>query len=107
MRLTTFLLISTLLVIPVATNVVANPVGDFFKKIGHSISQFGQSTPTPTPRKKTRKTEESAKKPEEKPLEEAIAAPATPVPTPVEIRVAAVAGPDPNGRRDVPYGVAV
>jgi hypothetical protein len=107
MRLTTFLLISTLLMIPVATDVVANPVGDFFKKIGHSISHLGQSTPTPTPRKKARKTDQSEKKPAQTPFEESITPPATPVPTPVEIRVAAVAGPDPKGRRDVPYGVAV
>jgi hypothetical protein len=107
MPLTKFLLISMLVMMPVATDVVANPVGDFFKKIGHSISHLGQSTPTPTPRKKTRKTDQSEKKPEEKPLEEAIAIAATPAPTPVEIRVAAIAAPDPKGRRDVPYGVAV
>lgn len=108
MRLTKFFLILTLLMIaPIATDVVANPVGDFFKKLGHSISHLGRSTPTPTPRKKTRKTDESAKNPAEKPLEESITAPATPAPTPVDIRVAAIAAPDPKGRRDVPYGVVV
>ena len=36
-------------------SVLANPVGDFFKRIGHSISSLGKSpTPTPTPRKKQR-----------------------------------------------------
>lgn len=108
MRLTKFFLILTLLmIVPIATDVVANPVGDFFKKLGHSISHLGRSTPTPTPRKKTRKADESATKPPEKPLEDSITAPATPVPTPVDIRVAAIAAPDPKGRRDVPYGVVV
>ena len=108
MRLTKFFLILTLVMLtPVATDVVANPVGDFFKKVGNSISHLGRSTPTPTPRKKTRKTDQSAEKPKEKPLEESIAAPATPAPTPLDIRAAAIAAPDPKGRRDVPYGVAV
>ena len=108
MRPTKFLLTLALcMIIPVATDVVANPVGDFFKKIGHSISHFGKSTPTPTPRKKTRKTEDSAKKPVEQPVEESITAPVTPAPTPVDIRVAALVAPDPKGRRDVPYAVAV
>jgi len=108
MRLTKFLLVLTVLVMmPVATDVVANPVGDFFKKVGHSISHFGRSSPTPTPRKKTKKTDESGKKPAQTPSEASITAPATPVPTPLDIRAAALAAPDPKGRRDVPYGVAV
>jgi len=97
-----------MLMIPVATDVVADPVGDFFKKIGHSISHLGHSTPPPrSTHKSTKKTDTPEKKPAEKPLEESITAPATPVPSPIDIRAAALAAPDPKGRRDVPYGVAV
>jgi hypothetical protein len=108
MRLTKVAQILLILMMPVATDVVADPVGDFFKKIGRSISHFGQNThPSPSPRKSTRKMDDSEKNPAEKPREESITAPATPVPTPVDIRAAALAAPDLKGRRDVPYGVAV
>jgi hypothetical protein len=108
MRLTKVILILLILTIPAATDVVADPVGDFFKKIGHSISHFGQSThPSPSPHKGTRKTDDSEKNPAEKPREESITAPPKPVPTPVDIRAAALAAPDPKGRRDVPFGIAV
>lgn len=107
MRLTKFVLILMILMLPLATHAGAGSVGDFFKRVGRSISHLGQSTPTPSPHKGSRKTDASAKKPPEKPLEQSIAAPATPAPTPVEVRAAAIAVPDPKGRRDVPYGVAV
>ena len=108
MRLTKVALILLMLMMSFSTDAVADPVSDFFKKIGHSISHFGQSAhPSPTPHKMKKKADDSAKKPPEKPQEESMTAPATPAPTPVEIRPAALAPPDPRGRRDVPYGVTV
>lgn len=103
-----FALLSTLLAMMVsASAVVANPVGDFFRKIGRSISHLGRRSPPPRDARKS-KADAAANKAPEKP-EEARSTPtdATPAPTPVDIRPAAMAEPDPKGRRDVPYGVAV
>ena len=109
MRQTKFVLILMISMVPVAPDAGANPVGDFFKKIGHSISNLGHSTPPPRKtHKSSKETDDSAKKGAEKPPEgESTAAAETPAPTPVEIRLAAIATPDPKGRRDVPYGVGV
>ncbi len=94
-----------------APEVSANPVGDFFKKVGQSISHLGKGTPPP--KKARRKTSQNNK-------EDASASPAgsestlgspapatpTPTPTPVDIRPAALAPPA-EKRRDVPFAVAV
>lgn len=88
---------------------VANPVGDFFKKVGRSISQLGRKAPPRrNPRKSASEEDSSSGKTSEKSQEaQSTTAAATPTPTPVDIRPAAMAAPDPTGRRDVPYGVAV
>jgi hypothetical protein len=102
-----FALLSTLLAMMVsAPAVVATPVGDFFRRIGRSISHLGRSSSPPRDARKS-KADAAANKASKKP-EEARSTPtdATPAPTPVDIRPAARAAPDPKGRRDVPYGVA-
>ena len=87
---------------------MANPVGDFFKKIGRSISHLGRSSPEPKSKRKGATEEDaSAGKVPEKPQETKATVAATPASTPVDIRPAAKAAPDPKGRRDVPFGVAV
>ena len=101
----TFALILVLMM-PIAPEAAANPVGDFFRKIGRSISHLGRgATPPPSPPKRHNEEDASAGRPSESP--QSANAAATPVPTPVDIRPAAIAAPDPRGRRDVPYGVAV
>ena len=92
--------------------VAANPVGDFFKKVGRSISNLRKSpTPKPTPRKSSagsRKEETVvADKEETKQTPPAPTPSATPTPTPIEIRPATSAPPDRRRSRDLPYGVAV
>ncbi len=91
---------------------VANPVGDFFKKVGRSISHLGKKTPPkPTPRKSRTKGERARDGTETKPLEPTPSPSAfptpTPTPTPLEIRPATGAPPDQNRSRDLPYGVIV
>ena len=88
----------------------ANPVGDFFKRVGRSISSLGKSpTPTPAPRRPrdgTRRDETAADKknlPNPPPAMSII----TPTPTPMEVRLATVAPPDGRRSRDLPYGVVV
>ncbi len=88
----------------------ANPVGDFFKRVGRSISHLGKNpTPTPTPRKSRgagRKDERTIEK-DEKPVSPTATPFVTPTPTPVEIRPATSAPRDRRRSRDLPYGVAV
>lgn len=84
----------------------ANPVGDFFKKVGHSISKLKRSSPPKTARKTSRddqKNEEPASKEEVK-----SASPATtPTPAMLETRPATTAPASRERPRDLPYGVAV
>jgi hypothetical protein len=90
--------------------VAANPVGDFFKRIGRSISHLGKSpTPTPTPRKPREGTQSDKTGVEKKDIKNPPSATpvATPTPTPMEIRPATLAPPDRRRPRDLPYGVAV
>lgn len=91
-------------------SVAANPVGDFFKRVGRSISHLRKTpTPTPTPRKSRgsgRKEEAMAGKDAQQPSPAATPL-TTPSPTPVEIRPATSAPPDRRRSRDLPYGVAV
>ena len=85
-------------------------LGDFFKRVGRSISHLGKSpTPTPTPRKShpTSREDEAAKEKSEKPLSPTATPFATPTPTPMEIRPATTAPRDRRRSRDLPYGVAV
>jgi hypothetical protein len=91
-----------------APHAMANPVGDFFKKIGRSISHLGRSTPPRNAQKRASAEDASAGKASEKPTETKATTPAAiPAPTPIDIRPAAMAAPDPRGRRDAPYGLAV
>ncbi|MBA2434759.1 MAG: hypothetical protein H0V54_06690 [Chthoniobacterales bacterium] len=92
--------------------VAANPVGDFFKKVGRSISHLGKKpTPKPTPRKSRKssgkdKAAVTTGASETTPSPTAFPAP-TPTPTPLEIRPATSAPPDLRRSRDLPYGVVV
>ncbi|HEY3663170.1 MAG TPA: hypothetical protein VGL24_08470 [Chthoniobacterales bacterium] len=92
--------------------VAANPVGDFFKKVGRSLSHLGKkSPPKPTPRKSRSSGSKDESAGEKKAKEAAPSATpfATPLPTPtpLEIRPATSAPPDRKRSRDLPYGVAV
>ncbi len=86
----------------------ANPVGDFFKKVGRSISNIGKK---PAPKTKPRKSRTNEKKtkaqvPTPSPTPFPTLTP-TPTPTPLEIRPASSAPQDQQRPRDLPYGVAV
>jgi hypothetical protein len=93
---------------------VANPVGDFFKNVGRSISHLGKSKPPSRNARKTT-TKDGDNKSETSPSatddrrQAASSMPPDdrPMATPVDVRRAASATPDRVGRRDVPYGVAV
>lgn len=92
--------------------VAANPVGDFFKKVGNSISKLGKKSPPKTKSKKTKnsgaKNENNAgaTPPEMTPSPTPDATP-VPTPTPLEIRPATGAPPDRRRSRDLPYAVRV
>ena len=94
----------------VEPGVAANPVGEFFKRVGRSISSLGKSpTPTPTPRRPregTRRGETVADK-KDMPNPPSAVPFSTPTPTPMEVRLATVAPPDGRRSRDLPYGVVV
>ena len=82
-------------------------IGDFFARIGRTLSKLRKPTPTPTPAKAraggqkmdagkmTRAASPSPSSP-----------PPTPTPIPVDIRPAVLAPPS-SQKRDVPYAIAV
>lgn len=93
----------------------AEPVGDFFKKVGQSVSKAFQPRPTPNPTEK--KTKRAARRPNSRNLSATDASP-TPVeeltvvvkeekvtPTVVVKRAAAV--PPEKAKGDMPYGIPV
>jgi hypothetical protein len=93
----------------------AEPVGDFFKKVGQSVSKAFQPRPTPNPTEK--KTKRAARRPTS-PQSNLIAASPTPLeqptdvvkeekvtPTVVVLRAAAV--PPEKAKADMPYGIPV
>jgi hypothetical protein len=88
---------------------VANPVGDFFKKLGNSIAH-PQHTPTPRPsmRKNTAPVKPNGNQPTVPPEAPPAIPSATPIPTPTPVS-ARVAGsvPPTKSRRDMPYGIPV
>ena len=91
-------------------SVAANPVGEFFKRVGRSISNLGKSpTPTPTPRRSRRDTQRGETVADKKDMPNPpLAMPlVTPTPTPMDVRPATVAPTDRRRSRDLPYGVAV
>lgn len=89
----------------------ANPIGDFFQSIGRTLGKWHQTPPPQQPGKKSSKNQSASEKQSENHAENAAkAAPPTPAPsptpTPMDVRPATLA-PRGQGRRDVPYGVAV
>ncbi|MEO5718821.1 MAG: hypothetical protein ABIR29_09645, partial [Chthoniobacterales bacterium] len=93
-------------------HVAANPVGDFFKKVGRSISSIGKKTPPkPKPKKSGTNGERDEATAGSKPAGMTPSptpfATLTPSPTPLEIRPATSAPSDQPRSRDLPYGVAV
>jgi len=77
----------------------ADPVGDFFKKLGQSISKAFQPQPTPHPTRKTRGSEASPSPPGEpsKPAKEEVTRTVLP----------ASAAPADKAKGDMPYGIPV
>jgi hypothetical protein len=75
----------------------ADPVGDFFKNLGHSISKAFQPQPTPHP---TRKTTPASGKPASR---ESTATQAAPTP----VALPASTAPADKARGDMPYGIPV
>lgn len=93
----------------------ADPVGDFFKKVGQSVSKAFQPRPTPNPTEK--KTKRAARRPSSRNLTATDASP-TPIeeptvvakeekitPTVTVLRATAVS-PD-KAKGDMPYGIPV
>jgi hypothetical protein len=93
----------------------ADPVGDFFKKVGQSVSKAFQPRPTPNPTEK--KAKRAARRPSSRNLTATGASP-TPVeeptvvakeekitPTVVVLRASAV--PAEKAKGDLPYGIPV
>jgi len=93
----------------------ADPVGDFFKKVGQSVSKAFQPRPTPNPTEK--KTKRAASRPSS-PQSNLVGASPTPLeqptdlvkeekvtPTVVVLRAAAV--PPEKAKGDMPYGIPV
>jgi hypothetical protein len=93
----------------------ADPVGDFFKKVGQSVSKAFQPRPTPNPAEK--KTKRVSRRPSSRNLNPAEASP-TPLqqptnfvkeekvtPTITVLRASAV--PVEKARGDMPYGIPV
>ena len=77
----------------------ADPVGDFFKKLGQSISKAFPPQPTPRPTRKTRGSEASPSPPGEpsKPAKEEVTRTVLP----------ASAAPADKAKGDMPYGIPV
>ena len=91
-------------------SVAANPVGEFFKRVGRSISNLGKSpTPTPTPRKSRQGTQRAETVADKKDMSNPPSAMplVTPTPIPMDVRPATVAPTDRRRSRDLPYGVAI
>jgi len=89
----------------------AEPVGDFFKKVGQSVSKAFQPRPTPNPTEK--KTKRAARRPSS-PQSNLVGASPTPLEqptdlvkqekvTPIVLRAAAV--PPEKAKGDMPYGI--
>ena len=92
-------------------SVNADPVGDFFKKVGQSISKAFQPQPTPRP---SRKTTRGSRQPASRESNAVEAAP-TPLGEPSKPAkeeksgpaVAASTAPKEKARGDMPYGIPV
>jgi len=88
----------------------ADPVGDFFKKLGQSISKAFQPQPTPRPTRKTRGSRQAGSQ-ESNVVETGPSAPEeSPKPAKEEITrtvLPASAAPAEKARGDMPYGIPV
>jgi len=88
----------------------ADPVGDFFKKLGQSISKAFQPQPTPRPTRKTRGSRQAGSQ-ESNVVETGPSAPEeSPTPAKEEITrtvLPASAAPAEKARGDMPYGIPV
>ena len=93
----------------------ADPVGDFFKKVGQSVSKAFQPRPTPNPTEK--KTKRAARRPSS-PQSNLVGASPTPLEqptdlvkeekvTPTVVVLRAVAVPPEKAKGDMPYGIPV
>jgi hypothetical protein len=93
----------------------AEPVGDFFKKVGQSISKAFQPRPTPNPTEK--KTKRAARRPSSRTLTATDASP-TPLEQPTNLVkeekvtpsvtvLRASAAPAEKAKADLPYGIPV
>jgi hypothetical protein len=93
----------------------ADPVGDFFKKVGQSVSKAFQPRPTPNPTEK--KTKRAASRPSSR---NSTASEASPAPveeltvvakkekvTPAVVVLRAAAVPPEKAKEDMPYGIPV
>jgi hypothetical protein len=86
--------------------VAANPIGDFFKNFGRTLTHW-RKNPTPPPRPPRNSTDRKESATEKKEATETMTKVLpSPTPTPIEIRPAALA-PRSKEPRDVPYAVAV
>src|SRR5438309_11495904 len=89
----------------------ADPVGDFFKKVGQSISKAFQPQPSPGPTRKKRASgrltfrESNAAQPEASPLEEPPKSVKEEKPAPTVLP--ASAAPAAKAQGDMPYGIPV
>ena len=91
-------------------SVNADPVGDFFKKLGQSISKAFQPQPTPRPTRKTRGSRQAGSR-ESNIVETRLSAPEeAPKPAKEEITrtvLPASAAPAEKAKWDMPYGIPV
>jgi hypothetical protein len=90
----------------------ADPTGDFFKKLGHSISKAFKPQPTPQPARKTR-TSRRATSQESKASQEASPTPSAEPSQPAKEEkltptvLPASAAPAGKAKGDMPYGIPV
>ena len=93
----------------------ADPVGDFFKKVGHSVSNAFQPRPTPNPtEKKTKRAARRSSSPQSNlveasptPLEQPINVVKEEKVTPTVTVLRAAAVPPEKAKGDMPYGIPV
>jgi hypothetical protein len=90
----------------------ADPVGDFFKKVGQSVSKAFQPQPSPQQTRKTTRTTRRSASRESKAAEPSPTAPEEPAKPEKEEKPAATllpasAAPAEQAKRDLPYGIPV
>ena len=93
----------------------ADPVGDFFKKVGQSVSKAFQPRPTPNPTEK--KIKRAGHRPSSRnltateasptPLEQPTVVPKEEKVTPTVVVLRAAAVPPEKAKGDMPYGIPV